>query len=395
MTPRNQSGPQYSDLARLVLERAGSAREGVQIVGDLIRRYGHTTYGGNTHLIADAAEGWVVWEFAGGRGLWAAERLGPADVRVLYPGYIERFPVDFAAHPDDYMGSPHLVAFAEAQGWWSADAGEDFDVFRVYGDAAGGKSARRGGFKYMSPAALEAATRAMAPVREADLMARVRDPRISDDQAGYGQVVSLPADLASPADLLRIWVAPTSSLAAPYLPYWLGITAVPPEYGQHRYLTAGAGSSFLAPDFQLREATRFAGRLFKRALYYACAAPATLLPVVTELLAGFEAQSAADLGWVEAGARALLERGERDAARALLTHYSHARAGQALEIGRSLVDALDSYVKLVPGLWRDPAGSQINDPGNGDETVNCLVGYDPDKPPNQQKPSEQKRLFRR
>lgn len=86
MTATPQRGLQYSDLARIVLERASTAREGVEIIGELIADYGEATYGGNTHLIADKDEGWVVWEFAGGKGLWAAERLGADDVRVLYPG---------------------------------------------------------------------------------------------------------------------------------------------------------------------------------------------------------------------------------------------------------------------------------------------------------------------
>lgn len=47
--------------------------------------------------------------------------------------------------------------------------------------------------------------------------------------------------------------------------------------------------------------------------------------------------------------------------------------------GKTLVDALDSYAKLT-GQWRSPVGSQINDAGEGAETVNCLVGLDPDQP---------------
>jgi len=81
LTPEDQTGPNYSDLARLAMERASSAREAVRIMGTLIDRHGYTTYGGNSHLIADPEEGWVVIEFAGGQGLWVAERLGPDDVR--------------------------------------------------------------------------------------------------------------------------------------------------------------------------------------------------------------------------------------------------------------------------------------------------------------------------
>jgi dipeptidase len=89
MTPKPQRGLNYSDLSKIVMERARTAREAVEIVGDLINKYGYATYGGNSHLFADADEGWVLIEFAGGRGLWVAQRLGPNDIRVSRPGYIE------------------------------------------------------------------------------------------------------------------------------------------------------------------------------------------------------------------------------------------------------------------------------------------------------------------
>ena len=390
MTPNPQHGVQYSDLARLVMERATTARHGVEIIGDLVRTHGYATYGGNTHLIADKDEGWVVWEFAGGERLWAAERLGPNQVRVLYPGYIEDFPVDFAGS-EDYMGSENIVSFAVEQGWWDPDGNEPFNIFKTYGVQGEEYSARDGGFKYMSQAALEEATLAMVPVTEKDLMVRVRDPRIADDEAGYGQVVSLH-DIEDP-DLLRLWVAPTGSVAAPFIPWHLGVESIPPELGQHRYLTTGASCSFLNPDFQLQEASLFAGRLFKRVLYYMCSAPKTLLPLVTDMLTAFEAESFEQVDdWVEKAATALLEQGQRPAARKLLTHFSHTRAAKSLDLGRSMTDALDGYIKLS-GLWKDPVGDVINDAGEGAETVNCLIGADPDRPPNDQQQPLQARHF--
>lgn len=380
MTPTPQRGLQYSDLARVVLERATTARHGVEIIGGLIGEYGEATYGGNTHLIADKDEGWVVWELAGGRGLWAAERLGADEVRVLYPGYIEEFPVNYKHHPN-YMGSDNIVSFAVEQGWWHPDSGVPFNIFDVYGLQGERYSARDGGFKYMSQAQLEDETRAMAPLTEAKLMERVRDRRIADDEAGYGQVVRLHADvMARPDMLLRIWIAPTGSVAAPFLPWWLGVDSVPPEFGEHRYLTTGASSSFLNPDFQMQEASGFAGRLFKRVLYYMCSAPDTFLPLVTKMLTRFEAQSSDDVEWVEKAADALLQAGDAAAARKLLTYYSHGRAEKAMALGRTMTDALDSWIKLS-GEWRSPVGDQINDAGEGAETVNCLVGFDPDQPP--------------
>lgn len=381
MTPTPQLGLQYSDLARVALERASTAREAVEIMGDLIAKYGYADYGGNSHLIADADEGWVVWQFAGGAKLWAAERLGPNEVRVLYPGYIEDFPTNFTGNPD-YMGSPNLVTFAVEQGWFHPE-NETFNIFKVYGIQGSEYSARDGGFKYMSQAQLEDATLAMAPVTEEDLFKRVRDPRISDDEAGYGQVVSLKN--GTDPDMIRIWIAPIGSVTAPYVPWWLGVKddAVPPEFAEHRYLTKGAPSSFLNPDFQLQEASLFAGRLFKRVLYYTCSNPDAFLPVVTTMLQGFENQSRSDLNWVEKSAQTLIDAGQRETASELLTYFSQTRAGKALDVGKAIVDILDSYIKLT-NQWVGPIGTEINDAGEGAETVNCLVGIDPDQPANKQ-----------
>src|SRR5690625_166991 len=116
MTPDPQTGPHYSDLSRIAMERAGSAREAVEILGTLIDEHGFTTYGGNSHMFADEDEGWIFIEFAGGEGLWAAERLGPDDVRVSYPGYIQDFPAEPTG--EHFLGSDNIAEFAIEQGWW-------------------------------------------------------------------------------------------------------------------------------------------------------------------------------------------------------------------------------------------------------------------------------------
>ncbi|WP_224199346.1 MULTISPECIES: C69 family dipeptidase [Pacificimonas] len=371
MTPRPQRGLQYSDLARIVMERARTAREGVEIIGELIARHGFATYGGNTHLIADPNEGWVVWEFAGGQGLWVAERLHEDDVRVLYPGGIGDIPTDLASD-SDFLASDNFISFAVERGWFDPASGESFNVQHVYGDQSI-RDYREPGIKLMSPAAMEAATRAMAPVSESDLMQRVRDPRVVDDDSGYGQVVSLRKDLPD-ADLIRVWNAPTGSVAAPFNVWWLGVEKVPMEYAQHRYLTKDSAATFLNPDYQIQEATRFAGRTFKRVMYFACSDPDRLLGPVTEMLTGFERETQADLSWVEHMAGTMIDGGDRGAARELLTHFAGTRAIAALDLGDTIAEALDAYIRLVGGR-RAPDGGRIN---TLDPTVNCLANGDPD-----------------
>ncbi|MDZ7669329.1 MAG: C69 family dipeptidase [Gammaproteobacteria bacterium] len=374
MTPPDQTGPNYSDLARLAMERARTAREAVQIMGDLIDTHGYTTYGGNSHLIADAEEGWVVLEFAGGQGLWVAERLGADDVRVSYPGYIGDIPADYADHAD-FMGAANLIDFAVAQGWYDPDTDEPFNVDQVYGLGGG---MRDPGTKYVSPAEIEAELRAAAPVSVADMMALVRDPRITDDHAGYGQVAHLRGDLPHP-DLGLLWVAPTGSVTAPFVPWWIGVQSVPAEYRLHRYLTEDSGPNFINPEFQLQEATEFAGRLFKRLMYYTCAFPEEHLARVQATLGAFEASTREDLPDIERLAALAYAGDGADPAlgRALLTRYSHGRAAEALTLGRALLAGIEAEVKTRHGIPAPPADADIN---AGGVSVNCLVGADPDRP---------------
>ncbi len=371
MTPEDQSGPNYSDLARIAMERATTAREAVEIIGSLIDEHGYTTYGGNSHLIADPDEGWVVIEFAGGQGLWVAERLGADDVRVNYPGYIGDVPADYQSSPD-FMGSDNLIRFAVEQGWYDPETDGAFNVDEVYGL---GGIMRSPGTKYVSPAELEEELRAMAPVSVEEMKAMVRDRRIADDHAGYGQVAHLREDLAH-RDLGLLWVAPTGSVTAPFVPYWIGVNDVPAEYGQHRYLTDNAAPTFLNPEFQLQEATQFAGRLFKRLMYYTCAYPEEQLERVQGTLTAFEGRMREELPRIERVAE-LAYAEDRELGRDVLTRYSHDRASEALEIGRGLLAGVETEVKVRHGIDTPPRGADIN---AGGMAVSCLVGADPDSP---------------
>ncbi|MGM0632942.1 MAG: C69 family dipeptidase [Pseudomonadota bacterium] len=376
MTPDDQTGPNYSDLARIALERATTAREAVEIIGGLVNEYGYTTYGGNSHLIADENEGWVVIQYAGGQGLWAAERLGPDDVRVNYPGYIEEVPADFMDNPD-YMASPNFYEFAIDQGWYDPASDEAMNADEVYGSLAG--DSRHPGSKFVSPADVEQELRDMAPVTMEAFMALVRDPRIADDHAGYGQVASLRDDLEDPA-LGLLWVAPTGSVTAPFVPWWIGTQSVPAEYGLHRYLTEGAAPTFINPDFQLQEATEFAGRTFKRLMYYTCARPEEQLDRVQSTFTAFEADMLEQIPRIERLALLGLEE-DRAMGEELLTWYSHGRATEALELGGDLLAGIEAEMKTRYGIPAPPMDGDIN---AGGMAVSCLVGADPDRRPDQQ-----------
>ena len=216
MTPNPQTGPQYSDLSRIAMERARTAREAVEIIGALIDTYGYSTYGGNSHMFADEQEGWVLLNFAGGKGLWVAERLGPDDVRMSYPGYIGDIPLDLK-NSDNFMASANFIDFAIEQGWYNPDSGEAFNVTKVYGVE-----------KERYPrSAMEAELRAAAPIDLRAMMNAVRDPRIAKDSTGYGQVAALKAN-RSPS-LTCCGLRPLARSPRPSFPTELACRPLPPS----------------------------------------------------------------------------------------------------------------------------------------------------------------------
>ncbi len=346
MTPNPQTGPSYSDLSRIAMERARSAREAVEIIGDLIDEYGYSTYGGNSHMFADENEGWVLLNFAGGQGLWIAERLGPDEVRVSYPGDIGNIPLDFHDNPN-YMGSANFIDFAVQQGWFDPEASDAFNVTAVYGTD----------YVRYPRDELEQELRQAAPIDLRHMLNVVRDKRLAKDTTGYGQVAHLRAGVRP--ENRTLWVAATGSVTTPFVPYRIGVQSVPPEFGKHRYLTKGEATRFVTKDWQIQEATEFAGRTFKRLMYFTCDHPDKFLPEVTEALMAFEDRLIEDQGLVEETSNALFDSGHEQLALKYLTEHSSVAAGSALELGNALLGSIEARTKLLYGL-RSPETDEIS-----------------------------------
>jgi dipeptidase len=356
MTSKMQTGPQYSDLSRIAMERARSAREAVEIVGVLIDTYGFSTYGGNSHMFADENEGWVLLNYAGGKGLWIAERLGPDDIRMSYPGYIHDVPLNFKDN-DDFMASDNFISFAIEQGWYDPDGDEPFNAADVYGD----NDAR------YPRHAMEDELRAAAPIDLRTMMNAVRDPRVSKDSTGYGQVAQLRDNGRNEMNLL--WIAPTGSVTAPFVPYRVGVQEIAPQYGKHRYLTKGEAARFVTSDWQVQEASEFAGRTFKRLMYYTCDRPLKFYPEVNEALTAFENRLIAEQDEVVDTATVLFDAERDDLALQYLTDYSRQKGVDALHLGNALLTSIEARTEVLYGL-RPPAGDVISDLYT--ERVNCL-----------------------
>ena len=350
MTPNDQAGFTYSDLARTVLERATSAREAVTLCAALIADHGEATYGGNSHIFADPDEAWVMIQFAGGQGLWVAERLGPDSIRASRPGYVLEVPVDEPGHPD-FLWSPNFVSFAREQGWYEAGP---FDANAVYGDSKG----RWDGIRWIED---EMQARAARPgkIGLEDMIWAVRTEKLTGDTAGYGQVVPLRR-VADPA-LTCMWHAACGALSAPFSPVFLGQEAIPPEYGPHRYLTTGESHRFLdlrkavsgghdtvslVPQFN--ETSVGAFQDCKRLMYLMqLLGEAALAPVHQ----AFDRREARLSELTEAHLRvagAALDAGHRAEAIAVLSAFSNSELTAALALVRDLAAGLSVQASGLP-----------------------------------------------
>ena len=131
------------DLQRVALERASTAREAVQIMGDLAVAYGFGIGGESLHVI-DSKECWSfevwgpgpLWSPGSGEAgaVWVAARL-PDDQVGAYANRARIGKIDLSK-PDMFMASANIYSLAIDYGWWTPDSGVEFRCYEVYGTKA-------------------------------------------------------------------------------------------------------------------------------------------------------------------------------------------------------------------------------------------------------------------
>jgi len=123
------------NLQEIALERTTTAREAIQLIGDLVKEYGYGDWG-ECLTFADSREVWHFEIMGAGPfevgAVWAAVRIPDENVGVS--ANIPRISTLDLNDPDHYMASENVHSLAQEMGWWDPAGGEEFKWWKAYGN---------------------------------------------------------------------------------------------------------------------------------------------------------------------------------------------------------------------------------------------------------------------
>jgi dipeptidase len=111
-------------LCMLMLQRATTAREAIEIAGELLKQYGWNDWG-ETLTIADPNEAWVLEIVGPGKdktgAVWVAQRV--PDEHITISANASRIRQIDINNPDYFMYSENVFDVARENGWWDPQDG--------------------------------------------------------------------------------------------------------------------------------------------------------------------------------------------------------------------------------------------------------------------------------
>ena len=126
---RSSSGiVDYEYILEVVLERASTAREAVEILGDIIETYQWAPINAECFNFADGDEIWIMEVY--GHDLWCAFKL--ADDEVFVSANAARIRDINFDDEENVMHSPNIISFAVKKGWYDPNSGEPFRPADIY-----------------------------------------------------------------------------------------------------------------------------------------------------------------------------------------------------------------------------------------------------------------------
>lgn len=221
-----EQGPTGMDLIRLALERSRTAQEALEILTDLLEKYGQfgsgipgaaVSVGGydNSYIIADAKEAWVL-ETAGRR--WVARRHLSGSTSISNTTTVGT---------DWSLASPDLLQHAITAGYWKSGE-EPFDFTKAYGDASPGGVAQRRLSEPRAACSSRLLLEKAGQVTPRWMMTIARDrsstPSIDRDNTASSCVAVLPKAAES---LPVFWWCPATPSNSCYIPFFVHGKALP------------------------------------------------------------------------------------------------------------------------------------------------------------------------
>ncbi|MGE4554389.1 MAG: C69 family dipeptidase, partial [Desulfovibrionaceae bacterium] len=113
-----EKGLHDNDLVRLVLERAKTAREGVDVIAALVPKFGQAWNG-------------IMFEIGDPKEIWVVAITGPRWVAKKYTDTVTARSNQYQIRDDYDLASPDLISFAVKQGWAPAGT-KRIDFTKVY-----------------------------------------------------------------------------------------------------------------------------------------------------------------------------------------------------------------------------------------------------------------------
>ncbi|MEE8341729.1 MAG: C69 family dipeptidase [Candidatus Neomarinimicrobiota bacterium] len=247
-------------LRRIMAERAKTAKEAVKIGGLIVDSIGYAG-SGRTYCIADPNEAWMMSIVQGKH--WVAEKI-PDDHISIIPNYYTIQEVDLT-DTLNFLGSPDIVDYAIKRGWYDPESGNNFNFRLAYGKPSEINSVRNMARNWGATNLLSAieydisddfpfSFKPKEKVSIQDLMnvlkyhyedTKLEDKTISSPHdydilpicrkdTQYGMIAQLrnwlPIDIGS-----VLWLAPHRPCSQVFIPWYFGITKIPPEFNMGDY----------------------------------------------------------------------------------------------------------------------------------------------------------------
>ncbi|MBS3808206.1 MAG: C69 family dipeptidase [Bacteroidales bacterium] len=285
-------------LRRLMAERAASAREAVEVAGELIEQYGYAS-SGRTYSVADDQEAWVMSVVNGKH--WVARRV-PDDKVMVIPNYYTIRQVNLS-NGEVFMGSDDLIDYARKRGWYDPHKEGAFNFRKAYGHpgslASDGNIPRKWrGLELISGRDFEMEQSfpfAIVPEKSLEVKDFMRV--LADHYEGtewdesqryrngephahgvnsicaphnqYGFVTQLRDDM--PVDIGTVmWLAPRRPCIQPFVPWYLGMRDMPaslaqsdPQTALENHFEAPENMYEAAPEHTFTQYARFANYVDK------------------------------------------------------------------------------------------------------------------------------------